>query len=92
MICILLTVIILTWLIYTYFHEGHKSFLDHFFVQNGLWPQIKDFVIVDNGANLSNYLPIILSISIPNCKIINTTIKSHSAVYEFRWDKGDIAN
>jgi exonuclease III len=56
---------------FTYFHEtlGQKSFIDHFFVHREVQPLIRYFKIVEDGANLSDHLPITLCLAIPAKKM-----------------------
>ena len=54
---------------YTYMHDGlcQKSFIDHFFVHCDLLTIVNSVKIVENGSNLSDHLPIVLSITLPSC-------------------------
>ena len=64
---------------YTYFHEtlGQKSFIDHFFVHKELRNIVSYFKIIDDGANLSDHLPISITLILPALKtLIKTTVPS----------------
>jgi len=78
---------------FTYFHDtlGHKSFIDHFFVHRELLPLISYFKILENGANVSDHLPIALCLAVPVVKCDETAL-SDSFVHIFLCDKGDITN
>jgi len=56
-----------------------------------LLPLISYFKILENGANVSDHLPIALCLAVPVVKCDETALND-SFVHEFRWDKGDIAN
>lgn len=77
---------------YTYHHEslGHKSFIDHFFVQRELLHRVNSFTILDDGANLSDHLPIVISLSLPPNLRCSNSSSVINMVHEFRWDKGDL--
>jgi hypothetical protein len=83
---------------YTYHHEtlGHKSFIDHFFVHKDLFQLVSEFKIIENGANLSDHLPISVKIilhphTLSACGHDNNASNSVSGIREFRWDKGNRA-
>jgi len=78
---------------FTYFHDslGHKCFINHFFVHRELLPLISYLNILENGANVSDHLPIALCLAVPVVKCDKTALID-SFVHRFRWDKGDIIN
>ena len=77
---------------YTYFHEtlGQKSFIDHFFVHKELHNIVSDFKIINDGANLSDHLPISITLILPALKNADKNNSVKHVIHEFRWDKGDL--
>ena len=76
---------------YTYFHEslGHRSFIDHIFIQTELVNTVQSFKIIDDSTNLSDHLPISICLSLPSLRSDKTNLPANRIVQEFRWDKGD---
>jgi len=84
--------------IYTYFHKSlnQKSWVDHFFISDGLRNFVSQFTVVDSGDNLSDHLPIscLLSYNVHDRESFsesNCGMQMNSSMhYVDRWDKADI--
>ena len=68
---------------------NHHSWLDHFFVSEKLYKSVLRCIILDDGANLSDHLPMscTLSLSLTNFE------SCHNPLYrplKQRWDKADL--
>jgi len=76
---------------FTYAHASldHRSLIDHVFVNSDLLPVINDYKILHDATNLSDHLPVVFSI--PVVATAHSTSQPKMPVYEFRWDKGDLA-
>ena len=81
---------------FTYHHDalGHKSLLDHLFIDASLKPLINSFSIIQDGANTSDHLPIVANINVGItsnvCSPHNKKSKCSKLIKEYRWDKGDL--
>ena len=80
---------------YTYCHESlsQYSWLDHFFISKDLLNKNTLFDIIDSGANLSDHLPICLSLQFDRDSLTGETHDTTSlttAKPMMRWDKADL--
>jgi exonuclease III len=52
---------------FTYHNEftGSKSIVDHFFLSDLLFLSVDEYVSLDDGDNLSDHVPVLLSLSVP---------------------------
>ena len=76
--------------IFTYHHVslGHKKWNDHFIVSTPLVSSTKEHRIIDAGDNLSDHLPIMMSISIgTNQQPNNNDNSSNVRLPSLKWDK-----
>jgi len=78
---------------YTYRHKTleFQSYIDYFIINANLNSSVRDFDIIDCGANLSDHNPIILEISCDILKLRNdpsnkTAFATSSVQYTLRWD------
>jgi len=78
---------------YTYCHSSllHYSWIDHFIVSNDLVNENLAFEIIDNGANLSDHLPISLVLQITT-EDLGQPVRNHNSPMQsvLRWDKADL--
>lgn len=81
---------------YTYYHVtlGSKSFIDHFLVSKDIESAVSSFDIINNGANLSDHLPIVLKVTLTE-NLVKSFIKpcvkkTVSRPCKLRWDKANI--
>ena len=75
---------------YTYHHAslGHKKMNDHFIVSQSILNSglTKNHKIIEDGANLSDHLPIMMQISV-EIPFHRTTMKSNVSQPELKWNK-----
>ena len=82
--------------IYTYAHAtlNHKSWVDHFFISDGLKNYTSHFNNIDAGDNLSDHMPISCLLCFDICINGDTSKENNSfdldLYYRDRWDKADI--
>ena len=76
--------------IFTYHHValGHKKWSDHFIVSSSLAPLTKEHKTLDDGENLSDHLPITMSLTV-DCseQYANQQNKTDSRPPSLKWDK-----
>lgn len=79
---------------YTYHHKtlNHKSFIDHVFIGSDLKSQIEKLKILDDALNLSDHLPIVFHLKLPDLITDDLEVNSkvNNRVRDFRWDKGNL--
>jgi exonuclease III len=80
---------------YTYYHEtlSQYSWIDHFFVSSNLRDCLFNFKIIDNGANMSDHLPIGCEVDAQYAAYIGHCSKPTPPAtrgYKERWDKADL--
>ena len=78
---------------FTYHHDalGHRSMLDHLFIDGSLITHISTFSILQDGANTSDHLPIVANITFDTSHTpYSINKKCEKNIREYRWDKGDL--
>ena len=79
---------------YTYKHASlnHQSFVDHFLVSSTFKGTVRDCLTVDSGSNLSDHLPIMLLVSLPDTSAMRVKQSSRNVPRpsRLRWDKADL--
>ena len=74
----------------TYHHKslGHKKWNDHFIVSSELLVnEISDFLVLDEGDNLSDHLPIVMKISTEVPTNVQLPSSTQTSVSSLKWDK-----
>ena len=68
-----------------------SSLIGHFLVSSNLYNCLQDVNIIDDGANLSDHLPAVLTVVFPgldyNTRCINPVSAPSKAMLSLRWDK-----
>lgn len=79
--------------VYTYFHEGlnAKSFIDHFLVNDALSDSVVSCDILESGCNLSDHLPIVLTVNVHLEIGMRDVIESVRLSGRLRWDKANVS-
>ena len=66
--------------------QGDRSLIDHFCVSSGILKSIIDFQILSDGDNLSDHMPIVMSIELQTNNKINTNCNNESKNFStFDW-------
>lgn len=71
------------------------SFIDHFFISDGLIDLVKSSEIIDSGINLSDHLPLLLHLSgclldAGNTEYLDIQSRHSMQQKRLRWDKADL--
>ena len=79
---------------YTYAHVSlnQKSLIDHVFIHKDCKRLISNYVIVEDGTNMSDHLPICFQLQWSVQSGVVNVNKNMNVVVEHRWDKGDRFN
>ena len=74
---------------YTYSHDslGQRKWNDHFIVSKSLSNNIKDHRILDEGGNVSDHLPVLLTLPLTLSAEIAPQIEESVKSPKLRWDK-----
>lgn len=78
---------------YTYIHVSldQKSLIDHVFIHRDCKQLISSYLIVEDGTNMSDHLPICFQLQCQFHSGVNAKMNKN-VVVEHRWDKGDRLN
>ena len=69
-----------------------SSLIDHFLVSKALMDDIHCIEIVDDGSNMSDHLPVVMLLSLPQPSMDSESKKSSKVDFQrLRWDKADLA-
>ena len=73
---------------FTYHHEAlnHRKLNDHFIVSNGLSDSLSDHKILDDGQNVSDHRPLVISLN-AETKDFDPEPSSNSSIPTLKWDK-----
>jgi len=85
---------------YTFFQPttGASSHIDHFLASNAIVPCIQTLNVIENGGNLSDHLPITLTLALTDAcsrsshADSSATVNTDKKIYSLRWDKGDLVS
>ena len=79
----------------TYRHASLQavSLIDHFLVSNNILKSVDGVTVLDEGCNLSDHLPVRMSLSLPCVESIlsDRTKSSKTHMQRLRWDKADLS-
>ncbi|MEZ4977665.1 MAG: reverse transcriptase family protein [Chitinophagales bacterium] len=77
---------------FSYYNSAlnQRSLIDHFFTTHNLLNNVHSLAVEDNGANLSDHIPVILNLNYNFNTVKTNATNPKSIVYKLRWDKSDL--
>jgi exonuclease III len=69
--------------------DGYNSLLDHFLVSTNLFEYVNDYHIDSDGDNLSDHLPVCISLNLPALYIEKQTVCDYT---KLKWHEATVGN